>query len=58
MNYCHSVDIEYSTSVWDVVSAKEIVELNPNLIKVQSFLIKKRGMKYYQKQTKLRIHCQ
>ena len=32
MNYCDSVDIEYSTSVWDVTSAKEIAELNPGLI--------------------------
>ena len=36
MNYCNSIEIEYSTSVWDVTSAKEIVELNPNLIKVPS----------------------
>ena len=36
MNFCDSIDIEYSTSVWDITSAKEIVELNPNLIKVPS----------------------
>ena len=36
MNYCNSIDIEYSTSVWDVTSALEISELNPNLIKVPS----------------------
>jgi len=36
MNYCNSIKIEYSTSVWDVTSAKEISELNPNLIKVPS----------------------
>ena len=36
MNYCNSIEIEYSTSVWDVTSAKEISELNPNLIKVPS----------------------
>ncbi len=34
--YCNSIDIEYSTSVWDVTSAKEIIELNPKLIKVPS----------------------
>ena len=36
MDYCNSVDIEYSTSVWDVTSAKEISDLNPKLIKVPS----------------------
>ena len=36
MNYCNSIDIEYSTSVWDVTSAKEISALNPSLIKVPS----------------------
>ena len=34
--YCEVNGIEYSTSVWDVTSAKEIIELNPNLIKVPS----------------------
>ena len=36
MKYCNSIDILYSTSVWDVTSAKEISELNPKLIKVPS----------------------
>ena len=36
MNYCGEIGIEYSTSVWDVTSAKEISELNPTLIKVPS----------------------
>jgi len=36
MDYCNSINIEYSTSVWDVTSAKEIIELNPSLIKVPS----------------------
>ena len=36
MNYCDSIDIKYSTSVWDITSAKEIIELNPSLIKVPS----------------------
>ena len=34
--YCESIGIEYSTSVWDVSSTKEIVKLNPNLIKIPS----------------------
>ena len=36
MNYCSDIGIEYSTSVWDVTSAKEITSLNPKLIKVPS----------------------
>ncbi|MCW3785159.1 N-acetylneuraminate synthase family protein [Plebeiibacterium sediminum] len=34
--YCNDLDIEYSTSVWDLTSAKEIVSLNPKLIKIPS----------------------
>ncbi len=34
--YCDKVGIEYSTSVWEVNSAKQIVELNPRFIKVPS----------------------
>ena len=34
--YCDLIDIEYSTSVWDIISAKEIVKLNPRMIKVPS----------------------
>lgn len=34
--YCDEIGIIYSTSVWDVTSAKEIVSLNPDLIKVPS----------------------
>ena len=34
--YCESLDIEYSTSVWDVTSAKEITSLKPNFIKIPS----------------------
>lgn len=34
--WCKEYKIEYSTSVWDVTSAKEIVSLNPNMIKVPS----------------------
>ena len=36
--YCEEIEIEYSTSVWDMTSAKEIVELNPNFIKIPSAL--------------------
>jgi len=34
--WCEELGIEYSTSVWDVTSAKEIITLNPKLIKVPS----------------------
>jgi sialic acid synthase len=34
--YCESIGIEYSTSVWDVTSAKEMTELNPRMLKVPS----------------------
>lgn len=34
--YAESIGIEYSTSVWDIISAKEIIEVNPILIKVPS----------------------
>ena len=34
--YCEEVGIEYSTSVWDLTSAKEIAELSPKFIKVPS----------------------
>lgn len=34
--YCREKGIEYSTSVWDMTSAKEIAELNPAFIKVPS----------------------
>ncbi len=36
MDFCKNNNIEYSTSVWDVSSAKEISELNPGFIKVPS----------------------
>ena len=36
MNYCQQLDLIYSTSVWDVTSAKEIVQLNPKYIKIPS----------------------
>lgn len=34
--HAESIGIEYSTSVWDVTSAKEIIQLNPMMIKVPS----------------------
>ncbi|WMJ73282.1 N-acetylneuraminate synthase family protein [Cytophagaceae bacterium ABcell3] len=34
--YCEELDITYSTSVWDLTSAKEIAALKPSLIKIPS----------------------
>lgn len=34
--YCEKIGIQYSTSVWDLTSAQQIIELNPFLIKVPS----------------------
>lgn len=34
--WCDDWDVIYSTSVWDVTSAKEIASLNPKLIKIPS----------------------
>lgn len=34
--YCKEKGIEYSTSVWDLTSAKEIAELNPRFLKIPS----------------------
>ena len=34
--YCDQIGITYCTSVWDEISAKEIIELNPDFIKVPS----------------------
>ncbi|WP_028274625.1 N-acetylneuraminate synthase family protein [Atopococcus tabaci] len=36
MEYCEEMGITYSTSVWDIQSAKEIAELNPVMIKIPS----------------------
>lgn len=36
LEWCNEFGIEYSTSVWDVTSAREITSLNPRLIKVPS----------------------
>lgn len=35
-NYCESIGITYSTSVWDTTSAKEIASLEPEFIKIPS----------------------
>lgn len=34
--YCEEIGLIYSTSVWDVTSAKEITSLNPSFIKIPS----------------------
>lgn len=34
--YCEDIGIDYSTSVWDLTSAKEVALLNPNFIKIPS----------------------
>jgi sialic acid synthase len=34
--YCESIGIVYSTSVWDVTSAKEMAALQPNFLKIPS----------------------
>lgn len=34
--YCEEIGVEYSTSVWDTTSAKEIAALNPAFIKIPS----------------------
>lgn len=34
--YCEEMNIVYSTSVWDLTSAKEIAELSPKIIKIPS----------------------
>lgn len=36
LEYCNEKGIIYSTSVWDMTSAKEIATLNPQLIKIPS----------------------
>lgn len=34
--HCDKIGIEYSTSVWDTTSAKEMISFNPSLLKVPS----------------------
>jgi len=45
--WCEEFGTEYSTSVWDVTSAKEITEINPRLIKVPSACNLNRAMLEY-----------
>ena len=35
-DWCEECGLDYSSSVWDLTSAKEIASLNPNLIKIPS----------------------
>lgn len=34
--YCESIKVGYTTSVWDIVSAREVISLNPDFIKIPS----------------------
>ena len=36
MNYCNELGITFSTSVWDMTSAKEMTSLNPEFLKIPS----------------------
>ena len=36
--YCKKININYSCSIWDLQSAKDIISLNPNYIKIPSAL--------------------
>ena len=38
IDYCHQIGIRYSTSVWDVTSAREMAVLSPDYLKVPSAL--------------------
>lgn len=45
--YCENIGIEYSSSVWDLTSTKEIIALNPKLIKVPSACNNNKEMMHY-----------
>lgn len=45
--WCNEFGVEYSTSVWDITSAKEICTLHPNLIKVPSACNLNKGLLEY-----------
>lgn len=45
--WCNEYGIEYSTSVWDLTSAKEITSLHPKLIKIPSACNLNKGMLDY-----------
>ena len=34
--YCEQLGVEYATSVWDIISTKEVVSMKPNFIKIPS----------------------
>ena len=34
--FCEDIGIGYSTSVWDLTSAKEVVELDPEFVKLSN----------------------
>ncbi|KAA6343369.1 N N'-diacetyllegionaminic acid synthase [termite gut metagenome] len=56
-NWCEEFSVEYSTSVWDVTSAREICTLNPVLIKVPSACnLNKNLLEYLCKYFKGEIH--
>jgi len=38
--YCEEIGVEYISSVWDLISAKEIASLNPRFIKIPSAMNK------------------
>lgn len=57
LEWCNEFGIEYSTSVWDVTSAREITSLNPRLIKVPSACnLNKELLKYLCDNFKGEIH--
>jgi sialic acid synthase len=35
-NYCEEIGIGYSTSVWDITSAREIISISPDFLKIPS----------------------
>lgn len=45
--WCEEYGVVYSTSVWDITSAKEIVSLNPQLIKIPSACNLNKGLLEY-----------
>ncbi len=45
--WCEEYGVTYSTSVWDITSAKEITSLNPELIKIPSACNLNKGMLEY-----------
>lgn len=55
--WCDEFGIEYSTSVWDLTSAKEIVSLKPSMIKIPSACnLNKKMLKFLCRNFKGEIH--